>query len=206
VHRIDEGSVWNWYPMRHTIRSSNHTSVETEAFVRRVTDKLTGLCFCNPSSLLAPTALDVCEQVDWLIVQATVNANLCCAAQDRVRIVNPFLKIIISASEIYRNYRFIRHNIGSWFEFYILRFQTSRTSSYTGLVQKHAEFCSCYINSDRRRTCYLVKHLAVNEPLNCAYHISQRCVFSSQRAWWQLYSKLVSHFTVVWVNQKRLLL
>jgi Phosphatidylinositol 3- and 4-kinase/FATC domain len=45
--------------------------------IRRVMDKLTGLDFYDPSSLLAPTALDVPEQVDRLIIQATANENLC---------------------------------------------------------------------------------------------------------------------------------
>ena len=45
--------------------------------IRRVMDKLTGLDFYDPSSLLAPAALDVPEQVDRLIIQATANENLC---------------------------------------------------------------------------------------------------------------------------------
>ena len=45
--------------------------------IRRVMDKLTGLDFSDPSSLAAPAALDVPEQVDRLIIQATANENLC---------------------------------------------------------------------------------------------------------------------------------
>ena len=45
--------------------------------IRRVMDKLTGLDFYEPSSLAAPVALDVPEQVDRLIIQATANENLC---------------------------------------------------------------------------------------------------------------------------------
>jgi FKBP12-rapamycin complex-associated protein len=45
--------------------------------IRRVMDKLTGLDFYDPSSLAPPTALDVPEQVDRLIIQATSNENLC---------------------------------------------------------------------------------------------------------------------------------
>ena len=45
--------------------------------IRRVMDKLTGLDFYDPSSLAAPTALDVPEQVDRLIIQATAHENLC---------------------------------------------------------------------------------------------------------------------------------
>ena len=45
--------------------------------IRRVMDKLTGLDFYDPASLTAPTALDVPEQVDRLIIQATAHENLC---------------------------------------------------------------------------------------------------------------------------------
>ena len=45
--------------------------------IRRVMDKLTGLDFYDPSFLAPPQALDVPEQVDRLIIQATANENLC---------------------------------------------------------------------------------------------------------------------------------
>jgi hypothetical protein len=45
--------------------------------IRRVMDKLTGLDFYDPSTLAPPVALDVPEQVDRLIIQATSNENLC---------------------------------------------------------------------------------------------------------------------------------
>ena len=45
--------------------------------IRRVMDKLTGLDFYDPASLAHPVALDVPEQVDRLIIQATANENLC---------------------------------------------------------------------------------------------------------------------------------
>jgi hypothetical protein len=45
--------------------------------IRRVMDKLTGLDFYDPVTLAPPVALDVPEQVDRLIIQATSNENLC---------------------------------------------------------------------------------------------------------------------------------
>ena len=45
--------------------------------IRRVMDKLSGLDFYDPASLAAPTALDVPEQVDRLIIQASAHENLC---------------------------------------------------------------------------------------------------------------------------------
>jgi hypothetical protein len=45
--------------------------------IRRVMDKLTGLDFYDPTTLAPPVALDVPEQVDRLIIQATSNENLC---------------------------------------------------------------------------------------------------------------------------------
>ena len=45
--------------------------------IRRVMDKLTGLDFYDSTSSAPPIALDVPEQVDRLIIQATANENLC---------------------------------------------------------------------------------------------------------------------------------